>query len=269
MPNSLKNAARRPFFLGLPHLDRFAGGPRSAMQDFLIFLSKRDVVFEVHDFNQKAINTTHDWTTNAGTGATAFAVPATQLAGGAITGATGTDATESNRCVNLYGSRTLLGDKNCGVLYRLKVGAAATNIEMACGLVDTHTTITTAVPLLSDIDTPAFASGLGDGALVGIDTAETLTTMALATLGSTPYAAQKSALGTFAPTAAQYFTVVVQLNGDNVFGAVDTAGASPIETNISSGIEGGTLVRPMLAISGPTATTKTWDIDLIAFWQER
>jgi hypothetical protein len=59
------------------------------------------------------------------------------------------------------------------------------------------------------------------------------------------------------------------LNGDNVFAAVDTAGASPVETNISSGIEGGTLVRPMLAISGPTATTKTWDIDLIAFWQER
>lgn len=270
MALSIVTAAKRRNVLGYKHLEHIGNGPQSAMADFLKFLAKRDVVFEFDDFAYATLDATF-WVTNALTGGTAFAVPGTPLTGGAITGATGTDGTAGNRVVNLYGSRIYQGDKNCGMEARLKVGAAASNIEWGVGFIDTHTTITTPVVLAADIDNsaPLDAAGLGDAAVVYQDSVQTLTTAALCTLGSTPYTSQKVAIGTFAPTAATYFTARVQLNGDNVYAAVEDANGGYTEANIALGIEGGTLVRPFLVISGPTNTTKTWDVDYIARWEER
>lgn len=268
MPNSTRFAARRRGLLGLAHLDKFAGGPRSAMQDFLLFLSKKDVFYHEHDFMATAIDTTF-WTTNALTGATAFATPGTQALGGTVQGATGTNGTESNRNVNMYGNRIFTGDAYCGMEVRLKVGAAASNIEWGVGFLDTITTITTPVVLCPNTDTPSFATGVGDAAVVYMDTGQTLTTAALNTLGSTPYAAANTPIGTFAPTAATYFTVRIQLDGDTVYCAVEDANGSYTEVTKVNGIEGGTLVRPIIDVSGPTATTKTWDIDRWALWGMR
>jgi hypothetical protein len=256
-----------PGIASLRSLQRANVNPHGPLGQYLKTLAWRDVVFEKDDFAYATIDATF-WVTNAGTGATAFAVPGTPLLGGAVTGATGTNGTESNRCVNLYGSPIYAGDKNCGVEFRLKVGAASSNVEWACGFIDTHTTITTPIPLFGDIDTPTLGSGIGDAALVGQDTAETLTTAALVTLGSTPYSAAKTAIGTFAPTATTYFTVRIQLIGDDAYVFVNDSGTL-ITAKKTSAIEGGTLVRPIIAISGPTATTKTWDIDYIARWQDR
>lgn len=269
MPTSAKYAGVRRNVGGFKHLDQFAGGPRSAMQEFLYFQARRDVVERFWDFTELALDTTNDWTTNGGTGSTVFAIPSTKLVGGAITGATGTNGTESNRCVNLYNDPIWSGDKNAGVEFRFKIGAAVTDIEFACGFIDTHATITTAVPLFGDVDTPTLATGIGDAALVGMDTAQTLTTLALVTLGSTPYSAAKTNIGTIAPTAATYFTIRIQLIGDTVIAQVDDATANNTVVTKASGIEGGVLVRPIFTISGPTATTKTFDIDYIRCWQDR
>lgn len=252
---------------GFKHLGKFTS-MRNPLGQYLAFRAWRDVVFDFDDFTHDTIDTNF-WTTNAGTGATAFAIPGTPGLGGTIVGATGTNGTEGNRCVNLYGAPVYKGDKNCGMEIRWHVGAAVSNIEYAAGFIDTHDTITTPVPLFGDIDTPTLASGIGDAALVGADTAETLTTAALVTKGSTPYTAAKTAIGTFAPTATEYFTVRIQLIGDDVYVTLEDANASYVTASKTSGIEGGTLLRPMLAISGPTATTKTWTIDYIARWQDR
>ncbi len=87
-------------------------GDRGAMGRFLTEHSWGDYVRQFDDFTENAINTTR-WTTNALTGATAFATPGTLVTDGVITGATGTDATASNRFVNIYGARIWKGVQNC------------------------------------------------------------------------------------------------------------------------------------------------------------
>lgn len=271
MPNSGKFAGLRQGFQGLRHLDRFAGGPRSAMQDFLYPWARRDVVYFEDDFLVDTFNTDF-WTTNAGTGATAFAVPATPGLGGTIAGSTGTDATAGNRVVNLYGPPIYKGDASAGMAFRVQVSSAA-NVEFSIGFIDAHTTITTPVVLVGDVDGPSgFAAGLGDAALIHLDTAETLNTLTLVTLGSGALnAGAKDAIGTYLPTAATYFNGRVQLGGDgNTVTAAISEGDGP-ETVVSrpSAMEGGTLVRPFILISGPTATSKTVTFDLIRVWMDR
>lgn len=270
MPVSGKTAGVRENFQGLRHLDRTGHGPTSALSEFLYPWARKDVVYFEDDFLGDTFNADF-WTTNAGTGATAFAVPATNVEDGAITGATGTDATAGNRVVNLYGPPIYKGDRFCGMSARLQI-SAVTSIEFGIGFIDTHTTITTPVVLVSDVDTPAFAAGLGDAALVYLDTAETLATAALVTLGSGALnAGAKDALGTYTPTAATYFNVTVQMGGDgNTVTATVQEGNSPrIAVTRASGMEGGTLVRPILVISGVSATSRTYTVDLVRVWKDR
>lgn len=265
---STRYAARRRDLQGLGHLDRFAGGPKSAMGDLLLFLARRDVFYSEHDFNESTM-VAASWTTNALTGGTAFAYNAGL--GGRIVGATGADATASNRVVNLYGPLSMTGNAYAGLTARLQVGAAVTNIEWGVGLIDTHTTLTTPVVLVADIDTPTFAGGLGDAAVIYQDTAETLTTAALVTLGSSAVnTGATDPLGTFAPTATTYFNLTVQLDGNNVYANVaNTDGSGFVEVSRSSGINGATALRPFVVISAPAGTTKTWTIDRIAYWAMR
>ena len=270
MPFSVKHIGRNlRGVMGFSHLAKFTG-PRDPDGQFLTYYAWRDVVNNEGvdpDFVGDAINTNF-WTTNAGTGATAFAIPATPGLGGTITGATGTDATAGNRVVNLYGAPVWSGDKNCGMEIRFQV-SAVTSIEWAVGFVDTHDTITTAVPLFGDIDTPTFATGIGDAALVGMDTAETLATMVLAGVGSGGLvAAHKTAIGTLTPTASTYMTIRLQLIGNDAFVSIDDGGTRTT-ANKTTCIEGGTLVRPMMAISGPSNSSRTYTIDYWRVWQDR
>lgn len=263
---STRFAAHTRGLMGLAHLDKFAGGPRSAMGDFLLFLAKRDVYYKEYDFDESTM-VAASWVSNALTGGTAFAYNAGL--GGRIQGATGTDATAGNRVINLYHPLVVTGNAYGGVTFRLQVGAAVTNIEWGAGLIDTHTTLTTPVVLVGDVDTAAsLASGMGDAALVYQDTAETLTTTALVCLGSSAVNTGSSdALGTFAPTATTYFDVTVQLDGNNVYArVVNQDGSGLAEVSKSSGINGATALRPFFVASGPTTTTKTWTIDRVAVW---
>jgi len=254
--------------LSLRHLERFSGGPRGEMTEFLYPYATADVVHTFDDFNGDTI-VTDFWTTNAGTGATAFAIPSTPLLGGAISGATGTNGTASNRVVNLYGPPIYKGDNNVGMEIRFKIDAV-TYIEFAAGFIDTHSTITTPVVLIQDIDTPSFASGVGDAALVGIDTAETLTTLALCGVGSGGLvSAWKEDIGTVTPTAATYGRIRLQLSGNNVMARYWEGNAPGTIVTKTTGIEGGTLIRPIIAISGPSTSSRTYDIDYWRIWQDR
>ncbi len=273
MPASGKNLGqgfRSPG--GLKHLDRLGHGSLSPMARYLYPYAWRDVSFMKDDFIGDTIDL-NTWTTNGGTGTTPFAIPGTPGSSGTIVGATGTDGTASNRVANLYGAPIWAGVNNCGAEIRFHVGAAVTAVEWGFGFIDTHTTITTAVVLVGDVDAAtSLAAGMGDAALIYQDTAETLGTgMSLITLGSAPV----SNTGAFNPllspvlTATTYFTARVQLIGNDVFATVDDGTAQYATVAKVAGINGATLLRPMFTISGPTNTTKTFTIDQITVWQDR
>jgi hypothetical protein len=270
MPASGRSVGNREYAFGLRHLERFAGGPRGAMAEFLYPYAFRDVSFKLWDFQHDTLDL-NDWTTNTGTGGTAFALPGTLGANGTIAGATGTDATAGNRVVNLYGPPIYQGDKNAGLMVRLRI-SAVTDIEWGLGFIDTHTTITTPVVLVGDVDdASSLAAGMGDAALIYQDTAQTLVTPALIGLGSGALnAGSTDAIGAFAPTAATDFIATVQLDGNTATATLQqAAGGQRAVASKAAAIEGGTLVRPFLVISGPTATSRTYTIDFIAAWQDR
>lgn len=250
------------------HLASLPGGAESEMAKFLAILSSDNVFFE-DDFLGDAINL-DNWTTNAGTGATAAAIPATPGLGGTITIATGTDGTANNRRVNLYGPPIYRGDNNAVLEVRMQV-SAVTDIQWNLGWIDTHDTITTPIPPIVDIDTPTFASGANDVAMVGQDTGQTLTTMALCCLGSGALnTGSKDNLGTLAPTAATYMLIRIGLIGNTVVATVDRKGGnSTYQVARASGMEGGTLVRPYFFCHGVTATSRTYTFDYVRILMDR
>lgn len=255
------------------HLDKFAGGARGLKQMFLYPLAHGSVVYLFDDFWQDTF-ATDPWTTNGGTGATAFAIPATPIVGGAAQGATGTNATASNRRVNLYGAPVWSGDKNCGIEVRFR-SSRVSDLIFEIGFIDTMTSITTAAPAVTDVDTPSFAAGLGDAAVVVMDTGQTLTTMALACIGSGSLnAGSATAIGTLAPAINTWMKVRVQLyanegssSGNNAVAWIDDSYGNHVTK--TAGIEGGTLVRPWVFIGGGSTTTCTVDLDYIRVWQDR
>lgn len=269
MPVSTTTMGLRDGLGSYRHLDRLGHGPLSPLQHFLARFAPADVYYRHDDFDMKTLNVTDFWTANGGTGATAFATPGTLADGGTAEGATGTNGTEANRAANLYGPRVFSGDKNCGMDIRLKI-SAITSIEFGVGFIDTHDTITTPLILSPDVDTPSFASGMGDAALVYIDTAETLATLAMITLGSGALnTGAKDAIGTVTPTAATYLRIVIQCATNTVTAWVKEGNGPRTMVSRTSAMEGGTLVRPMITISGVSATSRTYTIDYWDLWQER
>lgn len=258
---------------GLKHLDRIAGAAaaQAPLGRFLYPYAWRDVVFFKDDFTDDTLST-FAWTANQNTpsgGGATFAIPAAGSSGGIATCITGTDATAANRMFNLYGHLAYKGDNNCGMEVRFKVSSAAA-IEFSMGFIDTQTSITAPSALVTDIDTPAFAAGMGDAALVHLDTAETLATMALACLGSGSLnTGSKDAIGTLLPTAATYMTVRVQIATNDVVATIDDGTTNFTTVTKLSGIEGGTLVRPIIFLNGTSTTSKTLDVDYVVAWQDR
>lgn len=233
-------------------------------------------VFELDDFNQITFTGQQEWTETKDVGGTSFAINAQQ--NGVIRGSTGATATDG---ISLIGPVIYKGDKNAGLQIRFKIDVV-TAYRFEVGWINDVTDKTT--PAVSDIDTPAFGAGLTEGAVVHIDTAQTLTTMALVLDSATYTTASKKSLFTratngttgVAPAAAAYITIRVQLEGDTVHAMVwDTNNnlvsqvVSAPTTAILGGIEGGTLLAPWVAIATTNTTAKLLDIDYIARWQDR
>lgn len=220
---------------------------------------RSSIIFD--DFNEDTINLDR-WALVHDTNATDFAIAAG--AGGTIQGTAGNTNDEG---IGIYGINNWYGDLNCGMEVRIKFDQI-TNGQFEIGFADTATNFKD--PIVSDIDTPTVGNGAGDFATIVRDTGETLKTAALVTKGSTPYAAAKSNLGTFAPTAATYFTARVQLIGDNVFAAIfNNAGGLVTSTSAVSAIEGGTAVRPYVNVNRIATADVVATIDYIKVWQDR
>ena len=229
-----------------------------------------DTVYLFEDFLEDAINLDMWDVSQKDANATAYVISGTPGLGGTIAGVAGTTDGEG---VSIVGPAIWKGDNKCGMEVRMQL-SYITNMQMEIGFADTATNFKD--PLVTDIDVVTVANGGGDVACIAVDTAQTLKTAALVTLGSTPYTAAKSNLGTFKPAADTYFTARVQLIGDDVYGAIYNANNGlVVETSVKAvaagagGIEGGTLVRPYILVSRVSTTSITPTIDYIRVWQDR
>jgi len=226
-------------------------------------------VYLFEDFLEDTINL-DKWVLEKDSSATDYVITSGGAQGGTIAGTTGTGAGEG---IGIKGFPIWSGDKNCGMEVRMKLSYVTKGI-LEIGFADALTSVKD--PAISDIDTVANGNGVADFAVIHRDTAQTLTTAALATLGSTPYTVAKSALGTWAPTANVYFTARVQLIGDNVFAAIfDADGGLVVSTSIAKvaagagGIEGGVAVFPYVNVTYVATTAIIPTIDYLRCWQDR
>jgi len=257
VPKDIVSRLGQTHFPGsLGHLERASRG--SPAREFYAQLAWQDVVWQLDDFTGDTINL-DPWAVGETGAGTQFAIPSTHLVGGAITGVTGTT---TGNCETLRGARVWSGDYGCFMEVRCKVDVVTT-LSMEIGFIDSASDLT--LPAVSDVDTPAFAGGTSDAAVLHIDTSQTLTTMAFVTDGST---ANMNATATtlspvFTPTAATYHTYRVGISGDNAWCYVDGGRHVSHGTLIGSRTEGGTLVRPFIAVRTRTGAAKTLDIDYV------
>lgn len=229
---------------------------------------RENVVFIEDDFIEDTISSTL-WNLATDAGATAFAW--TLAAGGQVLGNT---AATDNNYVAINGDAMWSGDKNCGMAIRWQTDVV-TSHTFEIGFTDALTDET--LPAVTDVDTPATGNGATDVAVVHLDTDQTLTTAAFVSESTgSAYAAKKVNLGTWAPTAAKWYTTVVQLAGDNAFTATfntDVAGSPVLQVNtnksLTAALEGGTLVRPHFLYGTRVATARAPRIDFIRCWQDR
>src|SRR3990167_11543592 len=231
------------------------------------------VVYVEDDFIEDTISATR-WNLAVDDGTTfAWAVARS----GTIQGSTG--ATD-DAAIAINGDVMWLGDQDAGMEVRFKIDVV-TGFNFEIGFTDALSDET--LPAVTDIDTPATGNGATDVAVLHLDTDQTLQTAELVgeSTGSA-FAAQKTAsllngagsAALWTPSAANYYTVRVQLNGDHAFVKVfDTNDASKhilkAEGGLRSMLEGGTLVRPHCYFRTRNTTPKVVDIDYIRVWQNR
>ena len=248
---------------------RNIGSPRGA-QSAAYNSQHMDVVYLMEDFLEDAINLDLWDVSQKDTNATAYVIAGTPGLGGTIAGVAGTTDGEG---MSIVGPAIWKGDNNCGMEVRMQL-SYVTNMQFEIGFADTATNFKD--PIVSDIDVVTAGNGAGDFAVIALDTAQTLKTAALVTLGSTPYTVTKSLIGTFAPTVNTYFTARVQLVGDSAMAQIYNAtGGLVAQTGISyvasgaGGIEGGTLVRPYVMVNRVSTTSINPTIDYVRVWQDR
>jgi hypothetical protein len=129
-------------------------------------------------------------------------------------------------------------------------------------------------PGVSDVDTPAVT--MADGAVLHLDTDQTLTTAAFVTVGSTANQTVKATTlsGFTAPTAATFFDVVVQLVGNDAYCIVNNGvdvitHHNGVSANSAGHVEGGVSLAPWVYNRSRNTTAKLMDIDAIAVWSDR
>jgi hypothetical protein len=229
---------------------------------------REGVVYIEDDFIEDTISSTR-WNLSADGTATTYAW--SSGLGGRLAGATGTT---DNGYHAINGDVIWSGDKNAGCEIRWQVDVV-TGFSFEFGFTDALADET--LPAVTDVDTPATGNGATDVAVIHLDTDQTLTTAAFVSesTGST-FACQKVNIGTFTPTAAKWYRMRVQLNGNNASYKIwyDEDAQNPYliasgEGSLTSALEGGTLVRPHFLIGTRNTTDKASLIDYIRVWQDR
>lgn len=245
-------------------LQRFsrAGG----MRDFLDFYAFRDKFFFIDDFNGDAINLDY-WTVanSSGTSAADFAVSV-----GNPTGVIQSDSgTTDNGSTSIIGPINYKGDNNCGLWARFKVDDV-TSWSFDVGFIDAVPASNTSG--VNDVDTPTVH--MADGAVLHMNTDQTLAIPAFVTVGSTAnQSAYKTTTG-YTPVNATYMDVVVQIIGNDAFCILNN-GVATISHNLRSGnnaagfVEGGVALAPWVINLTRNTTAKFMDVDCIAIWSDR
>lgn len=267
--NPLASVRRIGRPLSLKHRSKFKYNDRLETT-FDMALMPWDYCYRVHDFDQ-ALDTNY-WTTavTAGGAPTAFAVNVQR--GGAIRGAAGT----STNGVSAVYSPFLFdaADKPFGII-RFKAPAAVTSMVIECGFASTPTD--TKLVNVSDIDTPAFGNGVTDAGVIVIDTAQTLTTMAVAGVGTSTTALASNtfkdenavANSAYTPTASKWIEAVISVSAATTYARLYDTGVEIGSAQVASGPDVSVLMGFYFLIKTLNTTTKTIDIDQIVLGCER
>ena len=213
-----------------------------------------------------------EWTTavTSGGGPTAFAYAAVR--GGVARGATGTT---DNDTTAIYRTQTFLDPADFPFMLIRWKSSAFTGFSFEIGFSDPKTD--EALPGVTDVDTPAVGNGVTDIACLHMDTDQTLTTVALVGDGTTGSAAKTDITTTptgstgFTPTASTYQTYLVGVRPNEAHATLwdGDAKIANIRWHVSNGPDSGVLVRPYAIFRTRNTTSKTIDVDYIAFGWER
>ena len=238
------------------------------LRAFLSPLAFGDMRFYLDDFEGDTIDL-DKWIVDGDSGTTNFAMTATNTVARSTISAN--TAADDNEFVTIYGHCNFSGDKNAGLAVRWMINDV-TDVCFEIGFSDPLTDYT--LPAINDIDTPSITNGATDVAVIVRDTDQSLTTVAL--VGANAGTVAKSNLGTWAPTASEWYTTIIQLDGDDIFTATfnTTTPQSPIlqsgtEKSLVAGIDGSVLVEPRFTFGNRTTDGYLPEIDFIALWADR
>lgn len=226
-----------------------------------------DGYWRVDDFDG-TINAVYWTLTNTGAGSAAPVYNA--QAGGAARFVTG----GGNPGVSVaYGPNAqFISDDNPYMGVRFKAPAAVTNFCMEIGFANVRTTPTT--QSVSDIDVVTVGNGLTDGAVLAMDTSQTLQTAALVGVGTGTAVSAVGGNSLWTPTVSKwhevhihvrvagcYVTIVDSVNGTN-------GGKVVFRGFVASGPDTAKLMFPYLFFKD-FGTSKTVDVDLVVLATER
>lgn len=255
----------------------YSKGP---LYNFLRSYAYRDVVFKKDDFDGKVIDTTNNWSVANGGGAAAASFAVNLQQSGVIRGTTGT-GNGVTASASLIGPIAYAGTSNPGMEIRFKTVTASTSVRMEAGFID-------AVPASN---TASFNSMDGTGAVptmfaansvtAAIDTSATAAFFNLVTIGSASNQLGRRTNGTTGLAAAgTYQTIRLQLfSADNttansVWAAMWHNGqrVATMDGSTTAGVgavNGSVLLAPWVYFEAINATSKSLDIDYIAWWGDR
>lgn len=242
------------------------GSPQGIMAALYPYMYQ-DTKFAIDDFEGAELDP--GWEYDGDTGTFPWSVADSYAT--ASTGAVATNAT------TLFGPETLRPSKNCGAEFRFQLNVI-TGFQLECGLVNLLGGDTRS-PIISDIDTPAAVSN-NTGAVFHIDTGETLATGAFVVSANAGATVSKTAVGTFTPTADNWYTLRVQtvFNDSSGYYAFfylfDTNSSrmtlvSSGNTSIAAATAATTAYRPWFLIRTLNTTEKIAKIDYVAKWSDR
>lgn len=205
----------------------------------------------------------------AGTAAAPTKLTPTSLETSSITCPTGASALNF---LNLTGQKNIDADHDPFIEVRFNVDVIANSIVLV-GFVDAVPA--SAAKIVTSVDTPAFAGGIADAAVLTYDqTMVTTKTASLVTIGTSTAVGKVIGAPTGAPwgtpTAATYVRYRMELRGD-LAGGKSTAYAyiNDLLVAQATGPDGGKLLTPVLWIGAATGTGTTVNVDYIEVGQQK
>jgi len=166
--------------------------------------------------------------------------------------------------VTLAFPKMALAEQHCYIEAKFDMDDV-TDIELSLGFVDAVPA--SAADILGDIDTPTFAGGIADAAVIGLDTAQTFKTASLVTIG-TSTTVGKTDLPTAAPVGVPTINVQViwrvELRNDRAFAFVN---GMLVAERVGPDIA--TLLTPVVLWASKANDALEVRCDYIEFGQER